>query len=131
MTTCLVNIMFANHETIETKPCWSPKHERKAIFSKFLFRILQIRIQLLSPPDRFFRGKLSVRCYHPASVPRVAVAHPHPRLRFTFRFACLGLLRVCAAGTLFLVASSMCPQCTPPFRSRRQEGTESPNHSTQ
>ena len=23
----------------------------------------------------------------------------HPRLRFTFRFACLGLLRLCAAGT--------------------------------
>ena len=57
------------------------------------------------------RGKHTVRCYHPVSVPRVAVAHPHPRLRFTFRFACLGLLRVCAAGTLFLVASSIA-QCT-------------------
>ena len=45
-------------------------------------------------------------------MPRVAVAHPHPRLRFTFRFACLGLLRLCAAGTLFLTESSMCPQCT-------------------
>ena len=66
--------MFANHETIETKPCWSPKHERKAIFSKFLFKIIQMRMQLLSPPDRFFRGKPAVRCYHPVSVPRVAVA---------------------------------------------------------
>ncbi|MBP5557950.1 MAG: hypothetical protein J6X65_09635 [Bacteroidales bacterium] len=26
-------------------------------------------------------------------------AHLHPRLRFTFRFARLGLLRLCAAGT--------------------------------
>ncbi len=41
--------MFANYETIETKLCWSPKHERKAIFSKFLFRFLQMRMQFLSP----------------------------------------------------------------------------------
>lgn len=60
---------------------------------------VQLLFELLST-TRFFRGKLSVRCYPPASVPRVAVAwRSVPRLRFTFRFARLGLLRLCAAGT--------------------------------
>ena len=71
--------MFANYETIETKPCWSPKHEREAIFSKFLFRILRMRMQLISPSSWFFRGKPAVRCYRPASVPRARRGNPHYR----------------------------------------------------
>ena len=91
------------------------------------------------------RGKPAARCYRPASVPRVAVVRLH------YREDTEEIPSICRLTEWWLTAprhkkedgrrcdlqqirsplarrpsSPFCSsQCTPPFRSRRQEGTES------